>query len=186
MEREIWKDVVGWETFYAVSSFGRLKRLPVKIKCLSRTGNPIEKIFKERIRKAHKNRDGYLYTGLTKSGISKTLKIHRLVAEAFLPVIKGKPHIDHIDGNKHNNNVSNLRWCTHSENITFGWATGAYNNIGSLHGNAVLNENIVKQIKIKIASGETLISLAKQYSVSSSTISCIKTGKLWKHVLLSA
>lgn len=169
METEIWKDVVGYEDRYRVSNFGNL----------------YSKRYK-RIKKVHLNRDGYLYSNFTVNFISSTKKVHKIVADAFLPLIEGKNHIDHIDGDKQNNNASNLRRCTHAENIAFGWETGAYNNIGSNHGNAKLNENIVKDIKIKLTTGETLNSLAKQYNVSSSTILNIKKGKIWKHVLLSA
>ena len=54
----------------------------------------------------------------------KTRSVHRLVAEAFIPAIPGKDYVNHIDGNKHNNNVSNLEWCTASENISHAIDTG--------------------------------------------------------------
>ena len=66
--------------------------------------------------------NGYMRVNLRKGDEPyekpKTLAIHRLVAEAFIPVVPGKNYVNHIDGNKHNNDVSNLEWCTASENIS--------------------------------------------------------------------
>lgn len=181
-EIEIWKDIPGWETYYQISSFGSLKRLPVKIDTISRCGNPYQKIFRERVRKPHLNRDGYFYIGLNMSKIRKTLKIHRLVAETFLSSVQGKTHVDHIDGNKQNNHYLNLRWCTHAENITFGWGIGLYNNIGSKHGMAILTEEKVMAIKKDLALGLKGVTIASQYNVCASTISDIKKGRTWNHV----
>ena len=63
------------------------------------------------------NNGGYMYIKLSKNGKVKQFKIHRLVAEAFIPNIENKPHINHIDFNPSNNNYSNLEWCTHKENM---------------------------------------------------------------------
>ena len=66
--------------------------------------------------------NGYMRVNLRKGDEPyekpKTRAIHRLVAEAFIPVVPGKAYVNHIDGNKHNNDVSNLEWCTASENIS--------------------------------------------------------------------
>ena len=101
---EIFKDIKGYEGLYQVSNLGNVKSF--------HTG-------KERILKFKENRDNYLQVGLYKDGKGKNYYVHRLVAEAFIPKIEEKTHIDHIDGNRQNNNVNNLRWCSQKENNNF-------------------------------------------------------------------
>lgn len=61
-------------------------------------------------------RNGYKSFTVSENGIHTTVNVHRLVAEAFIPNINNKPCINHLDGNKQNNNIKNLEWCTYSEN----------------------------------------------------------------------
>lgn len=100
---EIWKPVKDYPN-YMVSSIGRVKSLNY-----SRTG-------KEKILKLSKNKKGYLKVDLYKDGVRKLFLVSRLVAFAFIPNPKGKPCIDHIDTNKENNRVENLKWVTNKEN----------------------------------------------------------------------
>ena len=74
----------------------------------------------------HSVRDnkGYLVTDLYKDGQRSTYRVHRLVAQEFIPNPDNKPCINHIDGNKHNNNFSNLEWVTKKENCRHAWANG--------------------------------------------------------------
>lgn len=96
---EIWKDIKGYEGLYQVSNFGRIKSF-------------VRNVSNPRIMKTYINRKGYIkcYIG------GKSKSIHRLVADAFIPNHKNKPQVNHIDGNKQNNNVENLEWATNSEN----------------------------------------------------------------------
>ena len=120
VNNEIWKPIKGYEGFYEVSNFGRVKSLERKVKANFHFGNT--RTYKERILKSG-NVKGYQQVTL-RNGISKHEFIHRLVAEAFVPNPKGYKTINHIDGNKKNNCADNLEWCTQKENVRHAWKTG--------------------------------------------------------------
>lgn len=107
---EEWRPVVGFEGKYEVSNFGRVKSLNYR-------GNMnICKVLRPFI---HKNNYGYMkYTLVNKDKKVKTVLVHWLVMAAFVGVSNGR-YIDHIDGDGSNNRLSNLRYCTHRENLTF-------------------------------------------------------------------
>ena len=113
LEGEEWRDVVGFDYEYKISSFGRLVSL-YKRK-VAKNGSVL--IRKPKILKPYTNSLGYNVTSLQKDGRQKMVKLHRLVAEAFLKNPQKLPAIDHIDRNKQNNCVSNLRWCNQSLNM---------------------------------------------------------------------
>ena len=100
---EIWEDVLDYEGLYKISNLGRVKSLK-----RNTTHNRIMKLCLDRY--------GYLYVGLSKNGKVNYKKVHRLVAQAFIPNLNNKPQVNHIDGNKQNNCVDNLEWCDASYN----------------------------------------------------------------------
>lgn len=106
MQEEIWKDIVGYEGLYQVSNFGRIKSFHKN---------------KEYIKALTLNDHGYSIVNLNKNKKQKTFKVHRLVSKAFIPNPNNYLIINHIDGNKINNNVDNLEWCTQSYNASHGW-----------------------------------------------------------------
>lgn len=99
---EVWKDIIGFEGKYQISNLGNVKslfKIPHLLKLNKyRRGNP------------------YRYVNLSNNGKIKCVKVHRLVAQAFIPNLYNKPYINHIDGDVGNNNVNNLEWVTPLEN----------------------------------------------------------------------
>ena len=106
-EKEIWKDIEGFEGLYQVSNIGNVKSLNYR-----RTG-------KEGILKAKKDSNGYLQVKLYKDGKAKFYLVHRLVGQEFLENPEGYTEINHKDEDKTNNCVQNLEWCNHSYNNSY-------------------------------------------------------------------
>lgn len=112
IQNEIWRDAVGYEGYYQGSTWGRVKSLE-RVDC---RGHRVP----ERILKPGKDRKGYLQVRLYKNGKAKTCKVHRLVAEAFIPNPDNLPCVNHRDENPSNNRVENLEWCTYEYNAEYG------------------------------------------------------------------
>ena len=112
---EIWKDVKGYEGYYQVSTLGRIKSLS-----RHRKVGWANYISKEKIIKQCDHRQGYKLVLLHKDGKSKTHKVHKLVAEAFLSNPNNYKSVNHKDENKANNTVDNLEFCDYSYNINYG------------------------------------------------------------------
>lgn len=103
IHNEIWKDIPDLEGLYQVNPKGQVR---------NRRG---------RILKARCRKDGYYQINITKSGKRKTLSVHRVVAEVFIPNPNNYPQVNHIDRNLSHNNKENLEWCTASENMRQTW-----------------------------------------------------------------
>ena len=108
---EIWKDIQGYEGCYKVSNFGNVMALKREYSSNGSKRFTEEKILKKRI-----NKDGYLNAALTLKGKRKDISVHRLVAMAFIDNPENKLEVNHKDGIKTNNNISNLEWNTRAEN----------------------------------------------------------------------
>lgn len=115
MGREIYKDIPGYEGLYKISNYGTVKRTLYK--------NQYKSFKKSRILKKRYNKKGYITVILYKNNVSKSFAVHRLVATVFLGDNKTL-QVNHIDGNKQNNKVENLEWCTNKENQNHAWKLG--------------------------------------------------------------
>ena len=167
---EIWKNlkyIKGYEKYsqYEISSYGHIRSLDVVYP------NGKRKIGK--IKKIRLNEKGYCVTTLSLNNKSKTVRIHRLVALAFIPNPEDKPEVNHKDGVKHNNYVENLEWVTTSEN-----AKHIHEN--ELHGGDKLTEkdkNWIRSNYTPYKSKYTYKTLAKKFNVSITTIYYVIHGR---------
>jgi hypothetical protein len=110
---EIWRKIEEFKN-YEVSNLGNVRSLNYR-----RTGET-------KILKLGKDKNGYLYICLWENGKQYFKTVHRLVATAFISNPQGKPQINHINGDKENNRVSNLEWCTGKENCQHAYNTGLH------------------------------------------------------------
>ena len=111
---EIWKPIKNFGEYYQVSNLGNIRS--VERTMFSKNG--VKRRFKSKQLKTALNEHGYIVVVIRVNNVHHNLKLHRLVAECFIPNPENKLTVNHIDGNKQNNNVLNLEWSTHSENIS--------------------------------------------------------------------
>ena len=169
--REVFEDLKGYEDSYQISEFGRIfsKRRLV--------GNRI--IFGREIAQEI-TKDGYLKVTLCKNGIQKKYYLHRLVALQFLPTKDTSLQVNHKDGNKFNNNVTNLEWCTKEENQNHAVEHNLMQH-GEARPSAILKESEV----IEIYKAKGILSsaqLSAKYGVSKNTINRILRGEKWRYL----
>jgi len=179
-----WRPISDYEGFYEVSSCGQVRSLKRQI---IRSNGRLQTIEAKCLALCV-NSSGYysvnLHNGLGVSGRQPAL-VHRLVAKAFIQNPEKKPHINHIDGVRTNNNLENLEWCTPSENVIHALRTGLSNpQKGSERPLAKLSETDIPLIRSLLSSGVHQKTIAKMYSVQRTLISGIKMGRRWKHVVL--
>lgn len=169
--REVFEDLKGYEDSYQISDSGRVftkRRLDGNRIIYGRELSPVL------------TSDGYLKVTLTKNSESKKFYIHRLVALQFIENKENLPQVNHKDGNKLNNNVSNLEWCTKGENRNH----AVLNNLmqhGQDRPSAKLTEFQVIEI-YKLKGIMRAQDIADRYGVSKNTINCILRGSKWNYL----
>jgi|SRR5208282_1249760 len=162
---EIWKDIIGYESLYQISNLGR-------VKSLIRKNRLTEKICKPSF-----DKDGYLLMHLCKKGIKKTFKMHRLVAQAFIPNPNNLPEVNHKgkDGDKTNNYVNNLEWCTKPFNMKH-----SFNVLGNKFAKGMILPKPVLQIdlnNILIKRWESFDKAEKELGINQGDISNCIAGR---------
>lgn len=169
--QEEWKPVVGYEGWYSISNLGRLRR---DMPCHTGTG----------IRNGHRHtQTGYVAVVLTRGGKAKPSKIHNLVMAAFVGPRPAGLVINHKNGVKTDNRVTNLEYVTPRENVLHSIAVLGNACKGSANGNASLVEDDVRKIRLLYATGNfRQVDLAAQFGVPQVQISQIVLRKQWKHV----
>ena len=141
-----------------------------RVKSLPRKGRKVSRILKG------KTRNGYRRVELRKDNRSFCKTVHILVAETYLPNKNNKPTVNHIDGDKSNNRVSNLEWATFSENNKHAYSTGL--NLGATEKRNRLNKNqnreIIHRLEKMENNEDTVTKIAIDYGVHRTTISTIR------------
>ena len=167
MEKEIWKSIAEPYSNYMVSDKGNIKRNDgIIIKPI----NP-------------PSGNGYFVIKITANKYRKITTLHRIVAEAFIPNPDNKPQVNHINGKKCDNSVSNLEWVTRSENIRHAIKNKLTNpNKGEQHHNSVLTKQSIEVIFLLNKNGFSINYISKAMGVSKTTISLILKKKAWKHL----
>lgn len=117
---EIWKSIRGYETLYEVSSYGRVRSLKHLVKQSGNKGATFSRYYNGKVITQREGIGGYIFVCLSNGASKKTMRVHKLVAEAFIPNPNNYPQINHKDENKSNNRVDNLEWCSPSYNCNYG------------------------------------------------------------------
>jgi len=168
----IWKDVVGYEDLFSVSSDGQL------------FSKRTDKVLKQ-----YRNKKGYLVCATKiggRLGVSVCFKLHRLVADAFIENEYDKPVVNHKDGDKTNNKVENLEWVSHRENTNHAYSNGLINVLkGCKKVNSKFSEDEIRFIRSKCIPRHPdygMHALARKFGVSHCTISKIFYREYYKDV----
>jgi len=154
---EIWKDIIGYEGIYQASNLGNLRSLNYK-----RSG-------KIQVLKPALDNKGYLRTALMKDGKLKTVKVHRIIAQTFLLIINDKNQVNHINGVKTDNSLTNLEWCNNTENQNHAIKIGLVKQkSGDLHHKTKHSDELILKIYNEYKNGTSKRSLSKKYNVDRS------------------
>lgn len=176
----IWKNITGYEGLYQISDTGLVKSL--KRTCNSKNGKL--RIVPEKILTPKLDKDGYLVLHLSKNNKRWYISIHRLVGLNFISNVFNFPEINHKDGNKLNNNVNNLEWCTTKKNVQHSFDIGL--NIpkkGSKRAMSKMTEEKVIEVRNRYKNENiSLKILSKDYNICAQTLHSIINRKTWKHV----
>lgn len=153
---------------------------------ISRNGDVLSlKVIPAKLLRPSIDKDGYKRVDLC-FGSRKSVKhfhVHKLVAECWIPNPESKPQVNHKDCNKTNNKLSNLEWCTLLENVKHAHANGrGYHPTGEKNVQSKLKEGDILKIRKLCRLGHTVGKVALSFNVSHSTISEIKSRKIWTHL----
>lgn len=169
MHIEIWKPIIGFEKYYLVSNTGKIKSLR-----------------RNKLRSLTPNTKGYLQISLSGDLGAKitVFRIHRLVGEYFIPNPNNLPQLNHLDGDKNNNNNWNLAWCTNRENCIHAFEHGLRKSKAGIDVyNSRFTTDNIREIRDLLKSGiYKHVDIAKKFNVSKSVITAINTGRSYKSV----
>lgn len=130
------------------------------------------------------NHHGYLVVNLSINGKCKTFTVHRLIAKAFSPRNGNFKVVNHLDGNKLNNNISNLEWTTHKGNSQHALKLNLIKHArGKQTKNGKFSDSDIYMIRDYLKQGFSHSKISRMYGVTKSAIQQISNGKTYKHVV---
>lgn len=184
-EVEEWRAVVGFEGRYEVSDLGRVRSLDVLTR---RGGGGAEDIRPGKVRKLHLMKSGYQHVNLKRDGVGLGQYVHRLVAAAFLGESRNL-EVNHKDGNKANNILSNLEYCTRQENVDHSIRIGIFHrnhtwprSKGGSNPNSKITENEAFKVCEMLACGFGGRQIARMTGIGIGIVEKISCGKTWAHI----
>lgn len=164
--QEIWKEIKGYEGRYMISSFGRVKSL------LRNKENIL----------ALKDIRGYKNACLwSKEQKRRTIQVHRIVANHFIPNPLNKPQVNHINHKKDDNRVENLEWVTNSENVKHSYLDNNRTQKGENNNASKYTNELIMNIK-KNGKYDTFEKMGKDYGISGKYICKILKNEIWAHI----
>jgi len=171
--QEKWLPCPGFETSYEVSNYGQVRSIDRYI--YRRNG-----LVKGQLIHFDFNKKGYPQLRLYNKNKKYVRNQHRLVALAFIPNPNNLPQVNHIDGNKMNNHISNLEWCTNSDNMKHAYKLGLKCSKGENNSNSKITDNQVTQIKLIYNTGKSSKYISEDLNVKLHIVRQIISGKSWK------
>lgn len=176
LKNEKWRPVVGYDELYEVSTLGRVRGALVKKK--GHLGKKCGNIKHQSL-----STTGYYNVMIWKNNNPRLIKVHRLVATAFIPNPENKRTINHINCNKTDNRLVNLEWMTYKENLQHARDNGRIPIvIGEDAFSSKLTNKDVIEIRILAEMGIRTNTMARLFEVHAATISGIITRKMWNHI----
>jgi hypothetical protein len=186
MNTELWKELTHKGVTFLVSDMGRVKT-PPRPHTYTRTRNgktqTITRIRAPQTYAAQADHSGYHEIALRQNGVRTRVKLHQLVALAFVPGYSPELCVNHINGIKTDNRAENLEWVSFARNTEHAWETGLVDLRGEMQPTAKLTSKRVAYIRRLLQRGISAHTLAVVAGVSDATVHMIRHGKRWKQDL---
>lgn len=178
-QTEIWKDIPHFPGYQA-STEGRIRSVD---RMMEKRCDKTPFLLRGKVLKPIDNGNGYKAVNLMREGDYRYRRyyIHRLVLETFVPEHdKHQTDVNHLDGDKSNNRLNNLEWCTRSENNYHAYNIGLHVS-GESHPQAKYSAELISAIKSRHANGERVCDLSREYGIPHQYVSGILNGKKRTH-----